>query len=136
MNEHPPIFIYGTLRPGQKNYGRFLAGRTSEEIPATTSGELYLFLDPGGARYPFLIPGNETVHGDLVYLKNRFHAETLEDLDHLEGYDPRTDKGLYLRRLRQVVTESGERISAWTYLWNGPWTEVVKIRDGDFAKTC
>lgn len=136
MDRPLPVFIYGTLRPGQKNYPRYLAGRTREEIPASTSGELHIFLDPGGARYPFLTPGDETVQGDLVYLKDAFYEETLAELDRLEGYDPQTDTGLYLRREREVVPADREPVSAWVYIWNGPWTEVVKIRDGDFAKTC
>ncbi|NIQ95774.1 MAG: hypothetical protein GWO11_01345 [Desulfuromonadales bacterium] len=92
-----------------------------------------MFLDPSGARYPFLVPGHETVRGDLVYLRDDCREETLADLDQLEGYDRRNDTGLYLRRRRQVGTDSGETVTAWVYIWNGPWTETVKIISGDFT---
>jgi gamma-glutamylcyclotransferase (GGCT)/AIG2-like uncharacterized protein YtfP len=133
MVDNLPIFIYGTLRAGQKNYEHFLAGRTVREVPASTCGELYLFLDPGGDRYPFLIPGIETVRGDLVYLEKNTWEETLSELDQLEDYHPQTDSGLYLRRKKKVVTETGESVVAWAYLWNGSWTETLKIEGGDFA---
>lgn len=133
LDEKLPVFIYGTLRPGQKNHRRFLAGCARREVPARIRGELHVFLDPGGARYPFLVPGDDIVRGDLVELREECRRQTLADIDRLEGYDAQNDGGLYLRRRRPVETDSGETVEAWVYLWNGPWTKTVKIDSGDFA---
>lgn len=131
---HPlPIFVYGTLRPGQKNYFHFLQGRTHGEFSATISGSLFLFTDPHGGRYPYLTKGSGTVHGELIFLNPSTWKETLSGLDELEDYDPQNDSGLYLRRRTAATLQNGEQIEAWTYFWNGPREGARAIMSGDFA---
>src|SRR6476469_5342468 len=38
MTRQHAVFVYGTLRPGQRNYERLLAGRTVQESPAIAKG--------------------------------------------------------------------------------------------------
>jgi len=61
-----PFFVYGTLRPGERNHDLFLRGRTESEAPGRLRGAL-LYEGPG---YPYAVeePGGEggTVSGELV----------------------------------------------------------------------
>ena len=130
-SERLPVFVYGTLRPGQKNYTRFLAGRTTEELPATVSGRLYI-AEEGG--YPFLQPGEGWVIGTLMFLTPDQHATTLKQLDHLENYDPENEAtSLYLRRRTNAILADGSRVPAWVYFWNQPGLSGRRIENGDFS---
>lgn len=131
-NKSPlPVFIYGTLRPEQKNYRRFLAGRTRLEVSATIQGEL-LLQRQGDSKYPCLMPGSGRVQGDLVFLREDNWQRTLASLDKLEDYCEETDTGLYLRRRGVVTMDNGEKVTAWCYFWNGPTAGLEEIGE-DFA---
>lgn len=130
-SEHLPVFVYGTLRPGQKNYARFLAGRTTEELPATVPGHLYI-AEEGG--YPFLQPGEGWVIGTLMVLAPDQYVTTLKQLDHLENYDPENEAtSLYLRRRTKAILTDDSRAPAWVYYWNRPWLIGRRIKNGDFS---
>jgi gamma-glutamylcyclotransferase (GGCT)/AIG2-like uncharacterized protein YtfP len=129
--ERLPVFVYGTLRPGQKNYTRYLQGRTIEEVPAICPGRLY-FLDQGG--YPYLLPEEGMVTGVLVKIRPEWYEETLVALDRLEEYDPEDEKhSVYLRRRTMVELEDGEQRQAWVYFWNRPEIVGREITGGDFV---
>ncbi len=127
----PPVFVYGTLRRGQKNYGRFLEGRTCREIEAEAPGILFYETDGG---HPYVIPGEGKVAGELMFLASDTYAETLEQLDALENYDPnREEESLYIRRRCLVFPRSGGVITAWMYFWNRqPEIRGRRITSGDF----
>jgi len=129
--ERLPVFVYGTLRPGQKNYPRYLQGRTLREYPATIHGRLYFVADGG---YPYLKPGEGTVTGELLELNPASYDETLYELDLLEEYDPQ-DEGhsVYLRRKSTVTLSQGKQVAAWVYYWNLPETTGEEIESGDFS---
>lgn len=126
-----PVFVYGTLRPGERNFSDFLAGRTERIVRAAAEGLLFLHLTDE-YRYPCLVRGPGEVVGELVYLKREVYEETLERLDALEDYCAETDRGLYLRREASVRTASGETEPAWVYFWNLPGRPGPQIESGDF----
>jgi gamma-glutamylcyclotransferase (GGCT)/AIG2-like uncharacterized protein YtfP len=127
-----PVFVYGTLRPGEKNYPVCLAGRTVEEVAATAEGQLYFVADGG---YPYVEPGPGTVAGELIYLEPRHYAQTLRGLDALEEYDPDNEShSVYLRRRTTVTLVDGSRTTAWIYYWNCPQIVGIRIASGDFRK--
>ena len=139
MTRQHAVFVYGTLRPGQRNYERLLAGRTMQESPAIAKG-LALY----GHRFPYAVPqsGARTV-GDLITIKPSLYREVLADLDQLEGYQPnRPESSHYLRSTRSIVatvsTPNGGTWeafhTAWIYL-AGPDidpTRMPRITDDDW----
>lgn len=128
--EQLPVFVYGTLRPGEKNYRRYLAGRTISEVAATASGQLYFVADGG---YPYVIQGEGSVVGKLVYLVPDRYEQTLQDLDALEEYVPGDEKNsVYLRRRALVRLPDGNERVAWIYYWNFPQITGTRITSGDF----
>lgn len=127
-----PIFVYGTLRPGGKNYPRFLQGRTLRETPATVRARLYFVADLG---YSYIVPEPGTVHGELMEISPEFYNLTLRQLDALEEYDPGNESGsVYLRRRATVGLEDGRQTEAWIYFWNLPQVKGELIPSGDFRK--
>ncbi len=128
-----PVFVYGTLRRGEKNYPRYLQGRSLREVPATVAGELFFVADGG---YPYLLPGGGRVQGELIDLDPATYREVLQRLDALEEYDPADEPGsIYLRRTAMVRTADGTEREAWVYYWNRPETRGKKIESGDFRKS-
>jgi gamma-glutamylcyclotransferase (GGCT)/AIG2-like uncharacterized protein YtfP len=129
--EQLPIFVYGTLRHGQKNYRPYLKGRTIREELATCRGRLY-FDEVGG--YPYLAPGEGEVQGEMVTLSPRYYEQTLAALDELEEYKPCDESGsVYLRRVATVRLTKGGEARAWVYYWNRESTGVL-LESGDFTE--
>lgn len=139
MSRQHSVFVYGTLRPGQGNYQRLLAGRTVRESPATAKG-LALY----GRGFPYAVPhsGARTV-GDLITIRPSLYREVLADLDQLEGYQAnRLEASHYIRSARSVVatisTSNGGTWeafhTAWIYL-AGPDIDparMPRIADDDW----
>lgn len=126
-----PVFVYGTLRPGQKNYPRYLGGRTLRETPAAIEGRLYYV---SGEGYPYLLPGGGTVRGVLAELRPELYGPTLLELDQLEEYDPQNEaRSVYLRRRAAVTLGGGRRAEAWVYYWNRREDAGERIESGDFC---
>jgi gamma-glutamylcyclotransferase (GGCT)/AIG2-like uncharacterized protein YtfP len=134
MNEprpNHPLFVYGTLLPGERNYPRFLAGRTEHEFPARTEGELWLVETED---YPYLVPGCGEVHGCLISISAGVFNRTLQAIDRLEDYHPRQPRrSLYLRQLIPVATPAGPTL-AWSYIWNCRERTGLRLASGDFSK--
>jgi len=123
------VFVYGTLRQGEKNYDHYLAGRTTAELSGTVAGELFFVIDGG---YPYLTQGKGRVHGELMELQPRLYSATLGNLDALEEYDPQDEPhSVYLRRTTSVRLADGSERLAWVYYWNLPERHGVKIASGD-----
>ncbi|WP_405831825.1 gamma-glutamylcyclotransferase family protein [Streptomyces sp. NBC_01176] len=108
-----PIFVYGTLRPGEHNHDLFLRGRTLSERPATMRG-IVLYDGPG---YPYAVeePAG-VVHGELVAALPETYAELLGALDRLEEYVPGDPRNLYERVVRDVTRADGTATRAWVYV--------------------
>jgi gamma-glutamylcyclotransferase (GGCT)/AIG2-like uncharacterized protein YtfP len=107
-----PFFVYGTLRPGERYYRRFLQGRTVSERPALLSGAL-LYDGPG---YPYAIAGDGTITGTLIEVIPADYPELLATLDELEEcIGPGHPRNLYDRLVREALVD-GRPVRAWTYL--------------------
>jgi len=128
--EKLPVFVYGTLRPGEKNYPYYLAGRTRKELAATAEGRLYFVADGG---YPYVEPGPGMVTGDLIHLDPQHYDQTLRAIDALEEYDPADElHSVYLRRRTTVILADGGCTAAWIYYWNHPSIIGIRIPSGNF----
>lgn len=116
MNEtdrRRPVFVYGTLRPGQPHWEAFLAAAAERVMPGRLTGvEL---LDCG--HYPAGVerPGSAGVVGEAVWVRPGMWRATLAGLDHLEGYDPSDGDRLYDRVIRSIDTVDGP-VDCWVYL--------------------
>lgn len=110
-----PIFVYGTLRRGQENYG-LLRGRTLAETAAVLYGVELVSL----GWYPAALESDSpsaAVHGEVVIIHPHFYSTVLETLDRLEGYHPGFDALSFYRRVqRSVHTATGRDVQAWLYL--------------------
>ncbi|MFE1173605.1 gamma-glutamylcyclotransferase family protein [Streptomyces sp. NPDC058773] len=116
--ERLPFFVYGTLRPGEVNYGPALRGRTVAEEPARIGGAL-LYDGPG---YPYATagPAGAVVHGALVRPRDTDYDEVCALLDRLEGYVPGDPRNHYERVPTEAVCADGRTVRAWVYLAAGP----------------
>lgn len=106
------VFVYGTLKPGERYYDRYCAGKVIEETPAFTLGKIYHLPIFG---YPAMIPGDGKVQG---YLLTFAKPEFLPDLDGLEDYlpDRSPEQNLYNRREVEIYDRSGiSQGLAWVY---------------------
>ncbi|QIN80743.1 gamma-glutamylcyclotransferase [Rubrobacter marinus] len=140
--EQPPLrlFVYGTLKRGERNHDRFCAGFASVE-EATVRGRIYdlpygfpalvvpaedvhavgtadYVADanlPHGARVRERaeLPGWDSVHGELMTFGDP--TERLPAVDGLERFRP-GEEGFYTRVLVPVTpASSGEPVLAWAY---------------------
>ena len=127
-----PVFVYGTLLPGETNYDTFLKGKTVSERPASVRGVLYL-ADTGD--YPFLRAEEGTVQGVLMDIRPECFIDTLRALDGLEEYFPHDeDASVYLRRESAIRLENGKEVRAWVYYWNETETTGNRLDNGDFRQ--
>ena len=77
MTRQHSVFVYGTLRPGQGNYRRLLAGRIVRESPATAKG-LALY----GTGFPYAVPQPRArIVGDLITIEPALYREVLAELE-------------------------------------------------------
>ena len=122
-----PFFVYGTLRPGERNHDVFLRGRTASEEPGRLAGAA-LYEGPG---YPYAVQdtvesgGRDTVEdtrrgavvcGELVTALPEAYGELLAELDRLEEYTPGDPRSLYERVTREVTRADGTAVRAWVYV--------------------
>lgn len=108
-----PVFVYGTLRPGQSNWERLLAAAAERVVAGRLAG--VVLLDCG--RYPAAVerPGAGHVVGDVVWIRSDAWLTSLAGLDHLEGYEPADGDPLYERVVRSIDTADGP-VDCWVYL--------------------
>jgi len=138
-----PVFVYGTLRPGQGNY-RLMSDAAIDSTQATLSGHAIYGAHRG---FPYAAehedPSAVTV-GDIVWLSDTsLGAYARDSMDGLEGFDSDfPSSSHYERVLRDVtfVTPDGheETVKAWTYMARGSarrqLREEDRIADGDWVK--
>ncbi|GGR75139.1 gamma-glutamylcyclotransferase [Streptomyces aureoverticillatus] len=112
--EHLPVFVYGTLRPGERNHAAYLRGRITSTTPARLPHTV-LYAGPG---YPYAVetPEATQVDGDLITPDPTAYETLLAALDHLEDYSPGDPRNLYERVAREVTCEDGTRTRAWVYV--------------------
>ncbi len=106
------VFVYGTLKPGERNYPIYCQDKVIEAIRAYTHGQLY-HLSLG---YPAMIVGTQKVQGYLLTLADE---TVLEKLDYLEDYHPlrSPQDNHYSRQTLSIYSLTGETLGdAWGYL--------------------
>lgn len=108
--DRPPVFVYGTLKPGEKMF-RHISHVIKDVIPATIPG--YLYDTPFG--YPLLVcPGGEEnllINGVLLIPLEDGYEELLRIIDVIEG-----EAGLE-KEVMEVTLESGSTVEAVVYLY-------------------
>lgn len=104
------LFVYGTLKPGERAFDRLCQPITLSTQPAMASGRLYHL--PQGYPAMTLEPG--WVQGVLLTITS---LERLQPLDDFEEYYPdRPDRSEYLRHLHPVYDYSRQPLgTAWVY---------------------
>ena len=139
------MFIYGTLKRGERNHERYCSGALRVEEGAVR-GELY---DLPLFGYPELIVPEESVRAfgtddpardaELQERLARGHPSTLEGslvsgeilyfddagsrlpaIDRLEGFDPADASSPFRRVLLPVEPEEGRALLAWAYVVREP----------------
>jgi gamma-glutamylcyclotransferase (GGCT)/AIG2-like uncharacterized protein YtfP len=124
-NNQYPFFVYGTLRPGERNY--FLVERAVVEIQPAEMAGLELW-DMGRLR------------GDLLTLDPAHYEKALADMDLLEQVNPATPTdpgGLYWRARRTIILPGcgGTPPVAWVYLADPARArQGTRIRGGDWKR--
>ncbi|MEU4994885.1 gamma-glutamylcyclotransferase family protein [Streptomyces sp. NPDC021622] len=109
-----PFFVYGTLRPGERNHDVHLRGRVAAEEPARLTGAV-LYAGPG---YPYLVEDPEAgpVRGELFTALPSAYDRLLAELDVLEDFVPGDPRNLYDRVARDVTLLDGGTARAWVYV--------------------
>jgi gamma-glutamylcyclotransferase (GGCT)/AIG2-like uncharacterized protein YtfP len=129
------VFVYGTLRPGQPNWERLLAGRAERVVAGRLGG--VVLLDCG--HYPAAVerPGAGGAVGEVVWIRPADWSAALAALDHLEEYDPADPQRLFDRVVRPVETADGP-VDCWVYLAGRMLAESARpvVADGDWATHC
>ena len=117
------LFVYGTLRQGQTARS-LVANQITRCVKAHADGALYAF--PMG--YPGYLDANSgRVIGEVVWLTEL--AATFGLLDAYEGTD-------FVRVIKQVTLETGDKTWAWIYTLADPAAVKLgtKIEDGDWVR--
>lgn len=113
--EQLPVFVYGTLRPGQRLH-RLLADATTNAERAVLPGhQLYGV----GMAFPYVTPATapgRQVVGDLLDLDPDAYPQVLARLDQVEGYHPDHEGQSHYLRRQVAVQVAGQSRSAWVYL--------------------
>lgn len=128
-----PVLVYGTLRPGCGNYRNFLEGRTVHEETVSVEG----FAMHGRSGFPYLLLGERTIVGTLVYIAPDLYKRTLKGLDSLEGfYGVGQRMNHYDRKLVTFDFNDVTR-KAWVYVANHALSRDIQnqlpvIESGDW----
>lgn len=128
-----PVFVYGSLRPGNIHFDRLLKGKITKVTPARVRGSLYAHVS---LPWPCLVPGDGEVKGEIIHIAPDVYDMVMVALDDWEDYDPRDESGsLYLRRVVTAITADGKEEQAWCYFWNGSERELGEpVEDGKWSK--
>jgi len=105
-----PVFVDGTLKPGEKMF-RHISHTVQDTLPATITGRLYdtpfgypLLIEPGGLEEPI-------VNGVLLISMEDQYEEMLRIIDVIEG-EAGFEKGEM-----EVALESGQKVTALIYFY-------------------
>ena len=123
------LFIYGTLRDGEKRSGILSKFSIKVYKDCKIRGKL---INIQGGRYPGLISGDGTVVGEIhqiVDIQNAFKDENY-GLDMIEGFNEYGEKDPLFRR---ILTYSND-IPCWTYVYAKSPDDGPVIESGDWSK--
>ncbi|MFC4557258.1 gamma-glutamylcyclotransferase [Virgibacillus kekensis] len=121
----PKLFVYGTLRRGEKNYN-LLGGAANIYRQCWTEGTLY----DTGLGYPALEPTEtDRIFGELYNVSDA----QLKEIDELESYVEGAPNNLFERVPAKVFNDIGEECEAYTYTSGLPESGRAKrIQSGDW----
>ena len=127
MGDH--VFFYGTLmspfnRPGRQ--------RVDSKLNFKGRGTIHAALFDLGI-YPAAVPTrDQSVVWGEVYETHEL-APVLTALDEIEGHRPdEPERSLYIRVLTDVTLTDGSVEQAWTYFYNAPLGQALRIASGDY----
>jgi gamma-glutamylcyclotransferase (GGCT)/AIG2-like uncharacterized protein YtfP len=134
--EQHPVLVYGTLRPGEGNYGWSLAGNTVEEVEGVRLEGTTMWTN-GGFPYVAERDDGQGIVGTLMYVDESRWSRVREDLDTLEGFNPGSDSNHYVRSYRTVTMPDGSTTEAWVYLADPSIAKDLdsrydRVRSGDW----
>ena len=110
------LFVYGTLKPGQRLWPQLLPYATDAN-ETTTPGTLY---DPGWGWPAATFPGPNQSPGWTVELNPNLITQALAVLDKIEG----VDHGLFQR-----ITINIDGQPCWAYHWPDTVDTFTKIEE-------
>lgn len=124
------LFVYGTLRKDSSQPMAKLLVENSRFLgTASTQGALY---DLG--RYPGMVISDNpdhVTHGELFELTDPQNVlGPLDDYEECSDNFPKPT--LYERKICSVLLEDGNRIEAWTYIYNRKVEGHFFVREGDY----
>lgn len=124
-----PFFAYGTLLPGQPNYGLW-SSYIVDRRPATLEG--CCLYDLGF--YPMLVDCRVgSVNGLVISIAPAQYRPVLERLDYLEGYDPaRPEESPYRRQKRIARLSNGRPAAVWVYVGRNELVNGLKPINSDW----
>src|SRR5215472_5498429 len=118
------LFVYGTLKRGEKNHRQLVVHQVRFLGEGRIRGRLFRIK---GASYPGASPtaSRRYVRGELYELISPDRA--LKKLDKFEG----ADEGLFVRKLADVWI-GRQKKKAWTYFYPGRKDKAALISSGRF----
>lgn len=107
-----PVFVYGTLRAGERNHE--LIADTAVAAPAWLDGHA---LHGHGLAHPYVAPSPRwTVRGELRWPPEDEPDAWLARLDRLEGFAGDGNPTNHYDRVVRVCRADGAMVGAWVYL--------------------
>lgn len=127
------IFVYGTLRQGFCNYQRYLQHKKTVKFICNDSIMAKMYTAHWAFPYIQLSEfEGDKVFGEVYEVPMKL---IIEELDRLEGYDPKRADNLYNRKIVKTISghevfvyEAGSFIMdrACAYLPNGDWKKSLE----------
>ena len=131
------FFFYGTLQSECSSVvARKILPKLNRVEEGRLNGRLFAIHAPH-LTYPALLLDDKSraqVRGTCYKIGPEFNAADMALLDAYEEYFPeRPSNSEYLRHAHPVALKSGEKISAWVYVYNSPVPQNAEpIPSGDF----
>ena len=128
-NVQLPIFIYGTLLPGEPNHPLLQDAVVALQPARLLGARLY---DLG--YFPMLVDAAAgEARGLLIHLRPERYAGMLALLDRVEGISEATwGRPLFQRRRRVAITAGGCGVVAWTYVGWPPYVAGLEPIGADW----
>jgi gamma-glutamylcyclotransferase (GGCT)/AIG2-like uncharacterized protein YtfP len=132
LSQPYPVFVYGTLRPGQSNFSLF--GNSYYHVESNAIIEDFgIYGAHRGFPYAKDAMGSKTV-GDILCVdlgKNGHHVR--QSLDSLEGFDSDFPSSSHYERVLRKASylEAGEPVEVDIWVYNASGTSKKQLRDED-----
>lgn len=117
LHNHIPIFVYGTLMEGCRNYRRALFRYSKKMEIAKTRGTLYHLKDKG---YPALIiKGDPFVMGEVHWIEQELFEQAIDEFDAIENFEMGRERiNEYNREFIEVLLADGTTKQMQCYIYN------------------